>query len=203
MARPRQFDEAHVLTAAEEVFWSKGYEAASTRDLADSMGLTQASLYNAFGDKRRLYLKALHQYSSTRIGRRIALSEKAPSSGLVIVTYFTTIMEDSLADPLYRGCLLVNSALEASIDDPQQRAAIADETARIEAFFHKHIAAAQADGEIPATQSPEDLAKLLLSTQFGLRSLVRVRPDRELLNGILKPVMGILQLPWPLPQPDR
>jgi TetR/AcrR family transcriptional repressor of nem operon len=203
VARPRQFDEKEVLSAAQEVFWSKGYEAASTRDLADSMGLTQASLYNAFGDKRGLYMKALQQYADSRLDKRFALSEEAPSSGLTIVTYFTTIMEDSLADPDYRGCLLVNSALEASADDPGRRAAIAAQIAHIESFLRRHLTIAQESGEIPATQSPEDLAKLLLSVQFGLRALVRVRPERELLNGLLRPVMEMLKLPWSPSDPLR
>lgn len=51
MARPRNFDENAVLDAAMQRFWSRGYEVTSVRELADGMGLTSASLYNAFGDK--------------------------------------------------------------------------------------------------------------------------------------------------------
>ena len=57
MARPREFDEAAVLDAAMDCFWRNGYEATSVRDLAAHMGITGASLYNAFGgkvDSRRL-----------------------------------------------------------------------------------------------------------------------------------------------------
>ena len=54
MARPREFDEATVLEAAMHCFWAQGYEATSVRDLAAQMGITGASLYNAFGDKRSL-----------------------------------------------------------------------------------------------------------------------------------------------------
>src|SRR5277367_1873350 len=56
MARPREFDEAAVLDAAIEKFWQRGYEATSVRDLADEMNIAGASLYNAFGDKRSLYV---------------------------------------------------------------------------------------------------------------------------------------------------
>ena len=62
LARPREFDEAAVLDAAIQCFWAKGYEATSVRDLADEMGIAGASLYNAFGDKRGLYRRALEQY---------------------------------------------------------------------------------------------------------------------------------------------
>jgi len=59
MARPREFNEQAVLEAATQRFWLNGYEATSVRDLADDMGLTSASLYNAFGDKRALYRRIL------------------------------------------------------------------------------------------------------------------------------------------------
>jgi TetR/AcrR family transcriptional repressor of nem operon len=62
MARPREFDEIAVLEAAVDCFWKRGYEATSIRDLAASTGLSAPSLYNAFGDKRTLYAKALERY---------------------------------------------------------------------------------------------------------------------------------------------
>ena len=62
MARPREFDEVTVLEAAMNCFWAQGFESTSVRDLAEEMGITGASLYNAFGDKRSLYRRALAHY---------------------------------------------------------------------------------------------------------------------------------------------
>jgi TetR/AcrR family transcriptional repressor of nem operon len=59
MARPREFDELTALEAAVECFWQRGYKATSVRDLADKMGLSVPSLYNAYGDKHALYARAL------------------------------------------------------------------------------------------------------------------------------------------------
>ena len=59
MARPREFDEDAVLDAAAHQFWIYGYKATSVRDLARGMGITGASLFNAFGDKRSLFERAL------------------------------------------------------------------------------------------------------------------------------------------------
>ena len=71
MARPREFDEAAVLDAAIERFWQRGYEATSVRDLADEMNIAGASLYNAFGDKRSLYDRALNRYLDRSFRERI------------------------------------------------------------------------------------------------------------------------------------
>ena len=69
MARPREFDEATALNAAIDCFWHRGYEATSVRDLGAAMGLSGPSLYNAFGDKRALFVRApgtLYRLLTTR-----------------------------------------------------------------------------------------------------------------------------------------
>ncbi len=62
MARPKAFNEEEALAAAMEVFWRNGYERASLDVLLQGMGISKQSLYDTFGDKRALYLKALAHY---------------------------------------------------------------------------------------------------------------------------------------------
>ena len=64
--RPRSFDREAALNAAMEVFWTKGYEAASISDLTSAMGINPPSLYAAFGDKEKLFLATIEQYASSR-----------------------------------------------------------------------------------------------------------------------------------------
>lgn len=59
MARPRQFDQVQLLEAAVQCFWDRGYAATSVQDLVRGSGVTAASLYNAFGDKRALPAQVL------------------------------------------------------------------------------------------------------------------------------------------------
>jgi TetR/AcrR family transcriptional repressor of nem operon len=65
MARPREFDREEALERATGVFWAKGYASTSTDDLLTAMGIGRQSLYNAFQDKRALYLEALERYQRT------------------------------------------------------------------------------------------------------------------------------------------
>lgn len=62
MPRPKSFDPDTVLTKAMDVFWEKGYDAASISDLTAAMGINRFSLYDTFGDKHTLYIKALESY---------------------------------------------------------------------------------------------------------------------------------------------
>ena len=61
--RPRTFDETEVLDAATRLFWERGYEATSIKDLIDAMGMTPPSLYAAFGSKEALYDRVLDRYA--------------------------------------------------------------------------------------------------------------------------------------------
>src|ERR1700758_923813 len=83
MGRHREFDETAALDAAMDCFWRDGYEGTSVRDLAARMGITGASLYNAFGDKRSLFREVLQHYAERSTRERIARLEStlAPKEG--------------------------------------------------------------------------------------------------------------------------
>jgi TetR/AcrR family transcriptional repressor of nem operon len=192
VARPRKFDEATVLELAGDVFWAKGYEATSTRDLTECTGLTQSSIYAAFGDKRGLFLRALEHYLEHALRARIASLEATMSPDKAIATFFNEAINRSLADPRHRGCMLVNTMLEVTPDDPDLQKYVADETVLIEDFFRRCVEAGQANGKIPPNQSPENSARHLLAILLGLRALTRVRPDAQLLVGLVNSALSAL-----------
>jgi TetR/AcrR family transcriptional repressor of nem operon len=191
MARPKEFDEADVLDAAVLCFWARGYEATSVRDLIEKTGIAAASLYNAFGDKRALYRKALDRYVAGSIADRIRrCEERAPREALG--AFFAEIVRRSLGDRDRKGCMLVNAALDATPEDPGFREIVAGVLTSIEAFFLRCIAAGQADGTITRSLSAQDLAYHLLGVLMGVRVLARVRPERALLEGVVKPALALL-----------
>lgn len=191
MARPREFDEAAVLDAAMQCFWSRGYEATSVRDLTGRTGLTAASLYNAFGDKRALFQRAFDRYVEASVADRIRrCTAMAPRAA--IAAFFADIVSRSLDDRERKGCLLVNSALEIAPHDAAFRPVIAAVLTRIETFFVDRVRAGQADGTITHTLPAEDLARHLLGTLMGVRVLARVRPEQALLDGVVSPALALL-----------
>jgi TetR/AcrR family transcriptional repressor of nem operon len=191
MARPREFDEEAALIAAIGCFWARGYEAASTRDLADAVGIAGKSLYNAFGDKRGLFRQALERYLQ---GFDVWVSrfEGRMPSRQAISAFFDEIVEQTLCDPDWKGCMLVNSALEVAPHDPDLCQVVAEGPAKVEAFFRRCVAAGQQSGTIPAVQTADDLARHLLAVLLGLRVLARSGPERALLEGLLRPMFSLL-----------
>jgi len=195
MARPREFDETAALDAAIDCFWRDGYEATSVRDLAAAMGITGTSLYNAFGDKRSLFRQALQRYAQRSTRERIARLESTLPPKQAVRAFLGEIVERSLDDRDRRGCLLVNSALEVAPHDPELGAEVAARLGEIEAFFRRSVTAAQADGSVPPDRDPADLARLLLGVTLGVRVLARSTPQRELLEGTVRPALALLD--WP------
>jgi TetR/AcrR family transcriptional regulator, transcriptional repressor for nem operon len=192
MVRPREFDEATALEAAMNCFWTQGYELTSVRDLAEQMGITGASLYNAFGDKRSLYRQALRHYLEQTVRDRVARLERLRPFP-AIRTFFDEIVERSVKDRQHRGCMLVNSALELAPYDPEFQKIVAEEMIFIEAFFRRSIEAGQKDGTILAIRPAAELAKLLLSVLLGIRVLARTRPQRDVLEDAAKGVLELLK----------
>ena len=62
MARRKEFDPDQALAKAMAVFWRLGYENTSLELLLREMGIAKQSLYDTYGDKRGLYMKALAYY---------------------------------------------------------------------------------------------------------------------------------------------
>jgi TetR/AcrR family transcriptional repressor of nem operon len=192
MARPREFDEAAVLDAAIERFWQSGYEATSVRDLADEMNIAGASLYNAFGDKRSLYERALNRYLDQTFRERIRRLEPSLPPREAIIAFLQEIVKRSLADKQRRGCMLVNSAIESAPHDAKFFDIVAVFLDEVERFFFRCVSNGQKDGTITRAYSAEDLSRSLLGALLGIRVLARVRPERKLLEGLLRPIFGLL-----------
>lgn len=191
MARPREFDERAVLDAAVQCFWSRGYGSTSVRDLIEGTGLTGASLYNAFGDKRALYERALEHYIEESIADRIRRCEALPPM-TSIEAFFQEVIRRSLADKERKGCMLVNAALDVAPHDPGFQKAVSQVLMRIESFFMKRVERGQADGTINSLRPARSLARHLLSVLMGIRVLARIRPERALLEDAVVSALVLL-----------
>src|ERR1700729_1116211 len=106
MARSKEFDEERALAAAVDVFWRHGYENTSLEMLMREMGIAKQSLYDTFGDKRALYLKAMVFYRRRTNSSLRELLTSTPS----VKEGFTRILLGLAAESREqhaRGCLLL------------------------------------------------------------------------------------------------
>jgi len=55
------FQKAKMLEIARRLFWEKGYQAASMRDIGISYGCRPANIYNFFSDKEEILFEVLRE----------------------------------------------------------------------------------------------------------------------------------------------
>ena len=192
MPRPREFDDEVALDAAIECFWRRGLEATSIRTLSEATGLSQPSLYNAFGDKRALFMRSLERYAQLSMRDRIKRLEEGADPVEAVRRFFRELVARSLADPDRRGCLIVNSALDVAPHDAELKAVIASYLKEIESFFRRCLERARHQEMLAPGIDTADTARLLLGVVLGLRVAARARPERALLEGMVRPALSIL-----------
>ncbi|MFE4860260.1 TetR/AcrR family transcriptional regulator [Streptomyces sp. NPDC056670] len=190
MARPRKFDETHALTSAMDAFWRHGYEATSTRELADRTGLGQSSLYNTFGDKQQLYLRALRRYYDTTTAEQTALLRRPGPVKDWLRELIVGAVDADLADSGTPGCFAINASVEKASSDPAVKEEVRRHFSTVEDALCEAIARGQRAGEISAAHDARTLAGQVLSTYYGLRVLARVHSDRQALLNVVDGLLG-------------
>ena len=181
MARPKSFDADDVLQKATELFWSRGYDGTSIRDLEKHLGVGRQSLYDTFGDKHALFLKALSNYASDSVRLRAALD--GPNAGLAELEGFLETMV-CFATPVgpRPACFIVNTVAELGDDDAEVSGVCEASREGVTASVANAIGNAARNGEIPAPESIGAAADFLVAQIYGLLLLGKNGASRERLR---------------------
>jgi len=194
--RPRSYDEEEAVERARNLFWSRGYHATSVQDLVDDLALQRASLYNAFGDKHSLYLRALSLY----VRENLEKLEAALRSGPVLpalrrmLTNPATLTGTS-GSHQPRGCLVGNTTAELVPGDDAAQALVAAAYDRFVEIVSDALRRAQANGEVVTTATPEAQALLLQIVFQGSALVARAGIDRRRLDQSIDALIDSLRQP--------
>ncbi|MEH0198462.1 TetR/AcrR family transcriptional regulator [Caulobacter sp. CCNWLY153] len=171
MARPSEFDRDEAIASAIRVFARHGYEAASTSDLIEGMGIGRQSLYGAFGDKRRLFLEALRRYADGSLAQMAEALERdaAPAEAIEAAL----LVGLGSADDLETGCLGVGSIVEFSRGDPEVNAVNDAAAALVVAAFAARVRDGIAAGAFDQDLDPDAAGRMLLILRSGLKVAAR------------------------------
>lgn len=193
MARPAEFERETVLREAMHIFWRKGYNTTSIKDIVDATHIQPGSLYWTFGNKQKLFLAAVDCYRQDILSL-VKTTLKADLPPLQrIEQFFHGLVAQTTNNGSNNGCLLINTLLEVAEDDNAISGVITQTFDQLEAGFAQVLTLAQQHGQIPANKNPEDLAKLLIVGMFGLRVYSKNNPDPLAANTIIDTLMLALQ----------
>lgn len=194
VGRPKKFNREDAVNSAMNVFWNKGYDGASMKNLTEAMGINSPSLYAEFGDKHGLYLETIDRYANDdACAPLVALETEVDIKKAVRAFFEAVITYATHHESGATGCFLVScvSTSSGNISGTQEllRKAIETTDARIAARFDLD----KARGTLPIDFPSLERAKLLFDLRQGL--VLRARAgveDAALLNDIDKNVAAVL-----------
>lgn len=183
--RPRGFDEAELLESALELFWSKGFRATTTRDLESRLGISQSSLYNAFGSKSGLLGAALDLYEG-RIEAELLAPLEASTDGLAAIDRFLTDLDRWISTGGKRGCMVVNLMAEDGGSSGTITTRTRGYRTRVRKALRDALRRSAGAGEIEANhlvERTEVIFGMVLALNIATRGGATRRELRRLLDG--------------------
>lgn len=189
MAGVKQFDRVDVLQRAMALFWRRGYEATSIRDLVAATGINRGSIYATFGDKKGFFLAVLDYYGET-VAKPLMAQLGDPDPRRAIERMLESIIQRT-SDPRFpRGCLNTNTSLECPGSGDEISRKIAEGFGRQESAIYRVLHRAQAQGSLSATIDARALARFFMAVAQGLNVVNKAVADPSVLQDIARVAMA-------------
>ncbi len=188
----KQFDPQEALGKAMQLFWAKGYAATGVAELQEQMGIGRKSLYDTFGNKRQLFIKALRLYSDSEV-RQIFSELDKEGSPLGNVRRVMRTLQELHSMPESMGCLLGVSMAQFRTSDAEMAEVLRHHIKRVEEAFYKTFKRARDVGELDGNTNLRDLALLYMGFAQGLALIGRVHDAPAVPRSIVNAALAMLE----------
>ena len=175
-----------------QLFWAKGYAATGMAELQQQMGIGRKSLYDTFGNKRELFIKALQLYSDSVV-RQIFGELNKEGSPLGNVRRLMRMLQEKHSMPESTGCLLGVSMAQFRTNDAEMAEVLRRHIKGIEEAFYKTFKRAQDVGELDGNTNIRDLARLYMGIAQGLALIGRVQDTPAVPRSIVNAALAMLK----------
>ncbi|GAB4181039.1 MAG: TetR/AcrR family transcriptional regulator [Wenzhouxiangellaceae bacterium] len=193
IGRPRIFDEETVLETILQQFWRHGYEATTLAHLTAATGLHKGSLYQAFGDKKTLFIKSLNHYLNKEYLQVLEQLLQLPRGLDQLRKLLHIMIEFATSDSDYNcGCMAVNTLVELAPHDPEILQVLEDAFAKRKQTVAEMIRAAQVQGQIKQTMAPEAAAQLVCTMIAGLSTSLKGILDEQQAHQVVEDFLSTL-----------
>lgn len=110
---PRKTGRERLLSAAIELFYTRGFQAVGLDQVLDAAGVSKTTFYKHFESREELMLEAVRMRDrwETEAWSR-AVRELAGDHPAGQLLAFFDVMERWFTDPTFRGCIFINTAAE-------------------------------------------------------------------------------------------
>lgn len=161
-----------------EVFWRKGYDAASLSDLTTAMGINPPSLYGTFGNKEELFVRVLEKYAVGPASYVLA-ALAAPSSREVARRRLLGAVQAMTDSRRPGGCLAVQAlARTGDAQGPIGQMLVTFCDGAHQAYVAR-LRRARDEGDLPPEADPVALARYLNVVAQGISLQAASGASRE------------------------
>jgi AcrR family transcriptional regulator len=189
--RPRSFDREVALDKAIRLFWRRGYETTSMRDLTVELGIGAPSLYSAFGSKQQLFAEAVRVYDRQYGGFIEAALAEEPTAKRAAARMLAEAPARYTRRGLPPGCLVI-SGDAGTTDDLVARQLRRLRRSKVTALSAR-IRADVAAGQLPADTDADAIAQYTMSALAGIALAARDGISRAVLDRVSRQAL----LAWP------
>ncbi len=186
--RPLAFDPDIALDQAMHLFWERGYEGTSLQDLLRATHLSKSSLYQRFGSKHALLLETIRRYRDEISSRMDAALAASPTGRAFIEDVFSEFTGGAAEN----GCFVLNCASEFAQRDSEVAELVTGGLAQFEAIFEAAVRRAQQEGDIGQGRDAKALARYLVSSRSGLKTMAKAGAEPRTMQDIVGTVLHTL-----------
>jgi AcrR family transcriptional regulator len=183
--RPREFDRERALQKAMHLFWSRGYDPISMADLRAELGITQASLYAAFGSKEQLFREAVDLYRRTAGFSTTDALATGVNAREAIHAMLQAAVDAFSASGAPGGCLLILGATNCAVENNAVWDHLLSIRRQISQSILERLKKGQCEGDVPKAAPIVALAAYYSTVLNGLALQSRDGASRKTLTQVV------------------
>lgn len=167
-----------ILARALEVFAEKGYRKASLREIADSVGLSQAGLLHHFSSKEELFAEVLRKRDEVDSN-----AQGLGDDGTATLDGLVGIVRHNAQVP---GLVQLYATISAEAADPEHPGHdyFVSRYEQIVGGLERYVRAEQEAGRIRTAADPRTLARLAVAVADGMQVQWMLDPSADMAEAI-------------------
>jgi len=179
-----------ILDLAERLVQTRGFNGFSYADIADSLGMTKASLHYHFPAKAELGRRLIGRYETSFLAA-LALIDKQVKKPAAKLRRYAGIYAGVLGDD--RMCLCGMLAAESATLPKAMQKELKHFFDENERWLATVLEAGRRAGELEFSGAPREVAALLVSSLEGAMMLARSHGEPKRLRAVADRLIGDLQ----------
>ena len=193
MPRKSVTDQDEIIDRAMQIFWQRGYKKTSVEDLIKEAGVNRFNLYECFGGKHGLYLKALDKYRDEVFLQRMKKIDNHENGLEGIQEYFESLKEFLVESKGNFTCLMMNSQIELVPKDKKVSKKVTFYFTKMEQTFLNALTRARKSGALSQDANLRDLAKFLTGSAQGMCVMSKSYEANDFLHAYTRSIMRVLK----------